>query len=118
MLRSTATIPVIVCTAATTEVHEIEGDPQSKGISVVAKPFDLDDLLLTVKRALQLRPHDADMVAHAEARTGNAASATSATTTPGGAGPGQDGTTATTRATSDDDADRPDGSRDERGPQV
>ena len=52
MRRSTATIPVIVCTAATREVREIEGYLQAHGIGLVPKPFDIDTLLDAVKRGL------------------------------------------------------------------
>jgi DNA-binding response OmpR family regulator len=52
MTRSTATIPIIVCTAALNQVKEIEGWLTQKRITVVLKPFDVDDLLAAVKRAL------------------------------------------------------------------
>ncbi len=52
MKRSTANIPVIVCTAAAKAVHEMEGYLKSKGVGLVLKPFDIDDLLSAVKRAL------------------------------------------------------------------
>jgi DNA-binding response OmpR family regulator len=52
MRRSTATIPVIVCTAATREVREIEGYLQAQGIALVPKPFDIDMLLDAIKRGL------------------------------------------------------------------
>lgn len=55
MRRSTATIPVIVCTAAIKEVREIEGYLEAKGVAVVPKPFDIDDLLDVVKKALATR---------------------------------------------------------------
>jgi CheY-like chemotaxis protein len=53
MNRSTASIPVIICTAAVNKVREMEGYLQSKGIGLVLKPFDIDDLLEAVRRALQ-----------------------------------------------------------------
>lgn len=53
MRRSTASIPVIVCTAALQAVREMEGYLQSKGVQVVLKPFEIDDLLDSVKRALK-----------------------------------------------------------------
>ncbi len=62
MGRKTANIPVIVCTAATKEVHEIEGYLQSQGIRVVPKPFDIDALLETVKLALADPQHDAALL--------------------------------------------------------
>ncbi len=52
MKRSTAHVPVIVCTAAAKAVHEMEGYLKSKGVGLVLKPFDIDDLLTAVKRAL------------------------------------------------------------------
>jgi DNA-binding response OmpR family regulator len=54
MRRSTANIPVVICTAAVQAVREIEGYLEMKGIRVVAKPFDIDDLLKGVHEALQL----------------------------------------------------------------
>lgn len=52
MKRATAKIPVIVCTAAVNAVQEMEGYLKSKGIGLVLKPFDIDDLLEAVQRAL------------------------------------------------------------------
>lgn len=52
MHRSTAGIPVILCTAATREVREIDGYLAAHDIQLVAKPFDIDDLLDAVKQAL------------------------------------------------------------------
>ena len=52
MRHDTASIPVIICTAAIREVREIEGYLLAKGVMVVPKPFDIDDLLLAVKNAL------------------------------------------------------------------
>src|SRR5215831_14324309 len=52
MRRTTASIPMIVCTAATREVREIEGYLQTQGIALVPKPFDIDTLLDAVKRAI------------------------------------------------------------------
>ncbi len=57
MHRSTNTIPVIVCTAATREVRDIEGYLQAQGIQLVPKPFDIDALLLAVERAFQVSEH-------------------------------------------------------------
>lgn len=52
MRHDTASIPIIICTAAIREVREIEGFLLAKGVTVVPKPFDIDDLLLAVKNAL------------------------------------------------------------------
>jgi DNA-binding response OmpR family regulator len=59
MVRATATIPVIICTAATREVRDIQGYLQAQGIRLVPKPFNIDDLLATVKLALQDPHYDA-----------------------------------------------------------
>lgn len=67
MTRATATIPVIVCTAATKEVREIQGYLQAKGVSLVPKPFDIDDLLAAIKRAFELYGHEADIIEEQEA---------------------------------------------------
>ena len=56
MTRSTAAIPIIVCTAALNQVKEIEGWLTQKGITVVLKPFDVDDLLAAIRRALGAEP--------------------------------------------------------------
>jgi DNA-binding response OmpR family regulator len=52
MHRGTAAIPVIICTAATHAVREIEGELIARGIRLVAKPFDIDELLAAVRQAL------------------------------------------------------------------
>ncbi len=56
MTRDTAKIPILVCTAALKQVQEIEGWLTAKGIAVVPKPFDIDDLLVAVKKALEIVP--------------------------------------------------------------
>ena len=52
MQRSTASIPIIVCTAAESAVRDQEGYLVSQGIQIVYKPFDIDVLLLAISRAL------------------------------------------------------------------
>lgn len=52
MRHDTAGIPIIICTAAIKEVRDIEGYLLAKGVTVVPKPFDIDDLLLAVRNAL------------------------------------------------------------------
>ncbi|HEX6779155.1 MAG TPA: response regulator [Ktedonobacterales bacterium] len=61
MRRSTANIPIVVCTAAVQAVREIEGYLEMKGIRLVAKPFDIDDLLTGVREALRLRSDAASL---------------------------------------------------------
>ena len=55
MKRATAKIPVVVCTAAVQAAQEMEGYLKSKGVGLVLKPFDIEDLLDAVKRALSAR---------------------------------------------------------------
>ena len=50
MDRETASIPIIVCTAATDLVRELEGQLREKGVGIVLKPFDTDDHLLEVNQ--------------------------------------------------------------------
>lgn len=53
MKRSTAVIPVIVCTAALDLVREQEGYLVSQGVHVVFKPFDIDHLSEVVRQVMQ-----------------------------------------------------------------
>lgn len=55
MNRATASIPVIVCTAALNAVREMEGYLMSQGVIVVLKPFEIDVFLSAVKIALESR---------------------------------------------------------------
>jgi CheY-like chemotaxis protein len=48
MHRATASIPIIVCTAAVQLVRQLEGHLKEKGVGVVIKPFDIDDLIREV----------------------------------------------------------------------
>lgn len=50
MRRTTATIPVIICTAQTNFVRQIEGYLAAHDIRVVPKPFDIDDFLLAIRQ--------------------------------------------------------------------
>ncbi len=52
MRRSTADIPVVVCTAAVKAVQEMEGYLKAKGVGLVLKPFDIDDLLAAIRQML------------------------------------------------------------------
>jgi DNA-binding response OmpR family regulator len=62
MQRSTAAIPVLVCTAALQIVREQEGYLVSQGVHVVYKPFDIDELLTTVKQLLESHEHVSSVV--------------------------------------------------------
>ncbi|TMD63232.1 MAG: response regulator [Chloroflexi bacterium] len=57
MKRSTALIPVLVCTAALSAVREQEGYLVSQGVHVIFKPFDIDQLLTHVKQLLESHEH-------------------------------------------------------------
>src|SRR5438874_13393688 len=57
MQRSTAIIPVIVCTAALNMVREQEGYLVSQGVHLVFKPFDIDHLMANIKHALETHKH-------------------------------------------------------------
>jgi DNA-binding response OmpR family regulator len=52
--RTTATIPIVVCTAATKLLLETSGYLLSKRVVAVPKPFDIDELLAAIERALAL----------------------------------------------------------------
>ena len=62
MQRSTASIPVIVCTAALDLVREQEGYLNSQGVHLIYKPFDIDHLMTTVKRLLESHEHVSSVV--------------------------------------------------------
>jgi response regulator RpfG family c-di-GMP phosphodiesterase len=62
MQRSTATIPVIVCTAALDLLREQEGYLVSQGVHVVYKPFDLDHLITNVKHLLESHEHVSSVI--------------------------------------------------------
>ena len=49
-------IPVILCTAAWQDMREQENVLRQKGVPVIYKPFDLEELLHTIRRTL--RPLD------------------------------------------------------------
>lgn len=57
MNRATASLPLMVCSAAIREVRETEGYLVSQGIHVLYKPFQLDDLLAMVTQALAAPHH-------------------------------------------------------------
>lgn len=52
MNRETSNLPIIVCTAALRLAKELEGHLTAKGVGLVLKPFDIDDLLHEVGKAL------------------------------------------------------------------
>jgi len=62
MKRSTASIPIIVCTAALETVREQEGYLMSQGVHIIYKPFDLDHLVEIIKQAIESRRNIASVV--------------------------------------------------------
>ncbi len=66
MSRSSASIPVVVCTAALNAVREQEGYLVSQGVHVVYKPFDIDHLLTIIKLALESRKNISSQREHTQ----------------------------------------------------
>ena len=54
--NSTSSIPVIICTTAIQLSNEIKDYLDKTGISIISKPFDINDLLATIDQALHSRP--------------------------------------------------------------
>jgi DNA-binding response OmpR family regulator len=53
MERATAHLPIVICSGAVRQVRELDGWLGEKGISVLLKPFDIDDLLTTTRKMLR-----------------------------------------------------------------
>ena len=56
MYRPTKDIPIILCTAAVDIVVEQENVLREKGIPILYKPFDVDELLRVTERMLNTSP--------------------------------------------------------------
>lgn len=54
MRRATANLPIVVCTAATRLLLETSGYLLSKRVIGLPKPFDIDELLAAIERALAI----------------------------------------------------------------
>ena len=52
MYAPTMRIPIIICTAALSDMREQEETLRHKGIPIVYKPFDIDELLQAVRQLL------------------------------------------------------------------
>jgi DNA-binding response OmpR family regulator len=52
LTRATATLPVLICTAAVRLVRDAQDYLTNMGIGVVLKPFDIDPFLAEVRRRL------------------------------------------------------------------
>ncbi len=55
MDRETAAIPIIVCSAALHLLRELEGHLKEKGVGIVPKPFDIEDLTRAVDKVMSRR---------------------------------------------------------------
>jgi CheY-like chemotaxis protein len=55
MRRSTANIPCVICTTAIKLAQDLEGYLTTKGVSVVLKPFDIEDLIVGIDKALKFK---------------------------------------------------------------
>ncbi len=76
MYAPTAKIPVVVCTAATRQVREIEGQLQSHNTTLVGKPFDIEELLRAVASllAIQGQTHNSSAASDSPDASGSNAS--------------------------------------------
>ena len=52
MHRDTEKIPVLVCTAEIRKAQEIQGYLTEKGVGLLLKPFDIDELIVQITRLL------------------------------------------------------------------
>ena len=60
---ATASIPVIICTAASNAAHAaLEADHLTSRVRLVAKPFDVEDLLIAVQQTLAAEDQTGDHV--------------------------------------------------------
>jgi CheY-like chemotaxis protein len=64
--RQTQHIPVIICSAATKVMREMEDHLRSSRLELLYKPFDLDDLHALIGRLRQQSVHDARLTADSE----------------------------------------------------
>lgn len=53
MSRDTAKIPVVICTAAVRQIEELGAHLLTLNVQVVLKPFEIDDAIMAVSRALE-----------------------------------------------------------------
>lgn len=58
MRPTTACIPVILCTAGVNLLAAVQPDLERQGITVLWKPFAIDDLLHAVQQALPARAQE------------------------------------------------------------
>jgi CheY-like chemotaxis protein len=70
MDRELDSIPVVACTAAVKAVQEQQGYLTEQGVTVVLKPFNVDQLEDAVRAALELGPTAREIRSRAEAASG------------------------------------------------
>ena len=56
LVRATRPLPVILCSTGGANVRRQDGWPIAPGISYVAKPFEIDDLLAAIRAGLAMGP--------------------------------------------------------------
>lgn len=57
MHRQTQGIPCVVCTGAVNLIRELEGHLTTKNVGIVIKPFDIDDLMETLRMTMENQPN-------------------------------------------------------------
>ncbi|HEV2529163.1 MAG TPA: response regulator [Thermomicrobiales bacterium] len=67
----TSAIPIILCTGALSHVEETRGHLHDMGIDVIYKPFDLDELLATIRHRLHGARAGEDRIHDARPSTGS-----------------------------------------------
>ena len=56
LVRATRPLPVVLCSTGGANVRRKDGWPIAPGISYVGKPFEIDDLLATIRAGLAMVP--------------------------------------------------------------
>ena len=67
MDRRTDSIPIVVCTGAVRVANEVQGYLTEQGVTVVLKPFNVDQLEDAVQRALELPTRARDIAEEGKA---------------------------------------------------
>jgi DNA-binding response OmpR family regulator len=66
MHRKTRDVPCVVCTGAVSLIKELEGHLAAKNVGVVIKPFDIDDLMSTVRMTMDANANASSVVARGD----------------------------------------------------
>lgn len=66
MHQQTRNIPCVVCTGAVNLIKQLEGHLTAKNVGIVIKPFDIDDLMVTVRMTMDNNPHASSMVTNGD----------------------------------------------------